>query len=58
MRRLLSWVWLDESGEETVEYALILALVALASCAAWAGLSVKERSIIGGFCTYCANPIN
>ena len=35
--------WLDESGMTTVEYALLLTLVAVVAIAAWAGVGGRVR---------------
>ena len=38
-------LWHDEDGLTTVEYALLLALVAIAAITSWRGLGTKVRSI-------------
>ncbi len=37
-RRLLADLWSDEAGITTVEYALLLALITIASIGAWSNL--------------------
>jgi len=41
---MLRELWYDEIGLTTIEYALVLAIVALAAFAAFTLLSVKVRS--------------
>jgi Flp pilus assembly pilin Flp len=37
-------LWYDEEGVTTVEYALILALVAIVAIAAWKGLGLQVKA--------------
>ena len=38
MRKLLAKIWKDEAGLTSVEYALLLVLVAIAAITAWTAL--------------------
>ena len=54
MRRLLHDIWIDEQALATVEYALLLVLVALAGLTAWEGLA----DVIGNMVGTCTNEIS
>jgi pilus assembly protein Flp/PilA len=43
---MLKSLWHDEDGLTTVEYALLLALVAIAAIAAWTTLGGKVNSTV------------
>jgi Flp pilus assembly pilin Flp len=44
---MLGDFWNDEEGLTTVEYALLLALVAIAAIAAWATLGQRTSNTVG-----------
>lgn len=46
MLATLKSLWKDEEGLTTVEYALLLALVAIAAIAAWKGLGGKVTDTV------------
>ncbi len=46
MLSMLTSLWKDEEGLTTVEYALLLALVAIAAIAAWTGLGTHVSSTV------------
>ena len=54
MRRLLHDIWTDEQALATVEYALLLVLVALAGLTAWQGLA----DVIGNMVIECTNEVS
>ena len=43
---MLKSLWHDEDGLTTVEYALLLALVAIAAIVAWTTLGTKVKSTV------------
>jgi Flp pilus assembly pilin Flp len=43
MQRVISELWTDETGSASVEYALLLAVVVVASLGAW--VSLRNRVI-------------
>ena len=45
MKTLLRSIWGDEEGLTTVEYALLLALVAIAAIVAWTTLGKKVNNV-------------
>jgi Flp pilus assembly pilin Flp len=47
----------DEEGVATVEYALLLAIMVVATAAAWAGLAAKIRSTIQVSVTRVSTPL-
>ncbi len=58
MRAYLRDLWSDESGITTVEYALVLALVTIASVSAWSALGSKVRSTLTQVSNGFATPLN
>ena len=46
MRALVRTLWQDETGLTTVEYALLLALVAIAAIVAWTSLGQKISNTV------------
>ena len=46
MRAYFYNLWLDETGVTTVEYALLLALVAIVSISAWTALGTAVRDAL------------
>ena len=46
MKTLLKNIWGDEDGLTTVEYALLLALVAIAAIVAWTTLGQKVNNTV------------
>ena len=46
MKSLLKSFWTDEDGLTTVEYALLLALVAIAAIVAWTTLGKKVNNAV------------
>ena len=46
MKMLLKSLWRDEDGLTTVEYALLLALVAIAAIVAWTTLGSKVNNAV------------
>ena len=46
MKTLLKSIWRDEDGLTTVEYALLLALVAIAAIVAWTTLGKKVNNAV------------
>ena len=46
MKTLLTGFWKDEDGLTTVEYALLLALVAIAAILAWTTLGQKVNNTV------------
>lgn len=46
MKTLLTGFWKDEDGLTTVEYALLLALVAIAAIVAWTTLGNKVNNAV------------
>lgn len=43
---MLKMLWKDEEGLTTVEYALLLALVAIAAIGAWSALGGKVKDTV------------
>lgn len=43
---MLKMLWNDEEGLTTVEYALLLALVAIAAITAWSSLGTRVSSTV------------
>ena len=43
---MFKMLWSDEEGLTTVEYALLLALVAIAALTAWTTLGTRVRSTV------------
>jgi pilus assembly protein Flp/PilA len=41
---LLSWLWQEESGQDLIEYGLLVALIALAAIAAMGNLATAISS--------------
>ena len=58
MRAYFYNLWLDEAGVATVEYALILALVAIASIGAWTALGNKVRNTLTQVSAGFATPLH
>ncbi len=54
MRRQLHDIWTDEQALATVEYALLLVMVALAGLAAWDSFA----DVIGNMVGECTNQIS
>ena len=46
MKASVRKLWEDESGLTTVEYALVLALVAIAAISAWSTLGKKITNVV------------
>ena len=46
MKTALKSIWRDEDGLSTVEYALLLALVAIAAITAWTTLGTKVKNAV------------
>ena len=52
------WDWIeDEEGVATVEYAMLLALVVIASLGAWVGLAAKLRIAIANGTNAISQPL-
>lgn len=47
MKRLLVSLWKEESGQDTTEYALLLALIAVASIAAMNTIATAIQTVFG-----------
>ena len=45
MKRLLVSLWKEESGQDTTEYALLLALIAVASIAAMNAIATAIQTV-------------
>lgn len=58
MRSQLSRFWHDEAGLATVEYALLLALVAIGGIAAWTALGRTIKTQLLQMSNSLANPPN
>lgn len=55
-KRLLTWMK-DEQGMATVEYALLLALVAVAAIGVWMGLAEKLKAAIATATNSISEPL-
>jgi Flp pilus assembly pilin Flp len=51
MKHLLVRLWKDESGQDTTEYALLLALIAVASIAAMNSIATAIQTVFGAAAT-------
>ena len=58
MTAYLRNLWTDEAGITTVEYAVLLALIAVVSIAAFSKLAANEKTTLGKFTNYYAHPVN
>ena len=58
MRAYFNNLWLDEAGVTTVEYALLLALVAVISIGAWKALGTAVNHTLTQVSNGFANPVN
>ena len=45
---MYAFVWTDEEGGVTVEYALLLALLVVAAVGVWTTFEQKTRAVISG----------
>jgi Flp pilus assembly pilin Flp len=46
LRKMLEQLWRDEEGLTTVEYALLLALIALTAIIAWTTLGMRTSNTV------------
>ena len=51
-------LWTDEAGMTTVEYAVLLALVAVVSIAGFRKLAASEKTSLTQFTNYYSHPVN
>jgi Flp pilus assembly pilin Flp len=54
--RFWNWVY-DEEGMATVEYAMLLALVVIATIGAWVGLGAKIRQAVATATNSISQPL-